>query len=144
MKEYDKEYNQIQEQIEYLDANEEQIRQILARSHAEMYEKMMKNQQLRRKQLAIKQEETKQDKQLEFDIKRKELDWLLQLHGDPEEQEKIRAQLGEFEIEVQQWMAKFEIECGEEEHDLDDFEQEEDNRLERKTLIHTVSIIQSF
>ena len=129
--EYTNQYNNINEQLEYLDANETQIKEFLHKSYLETYETMIKNQQLKRKVLADKQEEMKENKLLEFDVKRKELDWLLQLYGDSEELDKVNKQKVELEIEIQQWLTRYEIQCGEEEGELDEFEAVEDNRLER-------------
>ncbi len=117
------------DQLDYLTANEEQIKDILSKSYTESYDKMLKDQQLRRVKLQQSQEERKEQQIFDYDAKRKELEWLLQLYHDEGELEKVNRQLKELEIEFDQWFYRFENECADDERRLDEREQDEENRL---------------
>jgi hypothetical protein len=119
----------LNDQLDYLTANEEQIKDILSKSYTESYDKMLKDQQLRRVKLQQSQEERKEQQIFDYDAKRKELEWLLQLYHDEGELEKVNRQLKELEIEFDQWFYRFENECADDERRLDEREQDEENRL---------------
>jgi hypothetical protein len=94
-------------------------------------EKLLREQQIKRKSLSDEQNELKRNKLLEYDIKMKELDWLSSFYQEGEELEKIRSKNTHLELDLQEWLIKFEHECIKQEKILDDNEQEDDFKLER-------------
>lgn len=103
----------------------------MATSRVEIREQIAKNNQERRKVLRQDQEEVREAKIFDFDVKRKELEWLLQMYNDPEEITKINAQLAELEAEKDLWLFNYENQIMDEEKEVDDREEEEENRLSR-------------
>lgn len=117
------------EQIKYLESTEDEIREALAVARADLRDQISKNQSDNRKNLRERQDERKDVKMFDFNVKKKELDWLLNMYNDPEEVSKISTKQAELEVEKDLWLNDYETECIAEEKDLDDREEEEDNKL---------------
>jgi hypothetical protein len=101
------------------------------KSQKENLEILIKKQQSKRKILNDEMDNMKDSKLLEFDVKKKEIDWLLELYNGGEEFDKIHILQSDLESEMSQWLLNFEKQCIEKERKLDDEEQEEDDRFER-------------
>ncbi|RNA40956.1 golgin subfamily A member 6 22 isoform X3 [Brachionus plicatilis] len=129
-KELNSQLNSIMEQISYLEGTEDQIREVLAQARVELRNRIKQNQQEARKNLREMHEERKESKLFDFNVKKKELEWLLGMYTDsPEELEKIKAKQETLESEIEQWLFKFENDCIDQEKEIEDREVEEDNML---------------
>jgi hypothetical protein len=136
-KEFKKQYNNVQSQIEYLESNEDQIKQTLTQLHQENLERILIDQQMKRKLLSDEQDQVKKNRLLEYNIKTKEIDWLLELYrySEGEELEKIKLKKAEHELDYEQWLLTFENECIRQDKILDEKEQEQDEINERKNKL---------
>lgn len=129
-KELNSQLNSVMEQISYLEGTEDQIREVLAQARVEFRNRIKQNQQETRKNLREMHEERKESKLFDFNVKKKELEWLLGMYTDsPEELEKIKAKQESLESDIDQWLFKFDNECIDQEKELEDREVEEDNML---------------
>lgn len=118
----------ILEQISYLEGTEDQIREVLTQARIELRNKIKENHQESKKKLRELHEERRETKLFDFNVKRKELEWLQGMYTDSaEELEKVKAKQDALESDIEQWMFKFENECIEQEKELEDKEVEEDN-----------------
>ena len=116
-------------QLKYLEANEDQLRDALSRSKNALHEQMTIAQEENRKRIKAKHEEEKEQKLFQFEVKKKELDWLLEMYKGSEDEAKAREQLRDFQKDREEWIYDFEMRMNEEERELDEREEEEENRL---------------
>jgi hypothetical protein len=127
--EFNEQHKNLTSQLCYLESNEEEIREIMSKSRGELRTQVEKRQQEERRQLKERQEERREDKMFEFEVKKKELAWLLELYSDPDEVAKVRGQLADLDVRRDLWLRGFEDEAVNEEKELDDREEDENERF---------------
>lgn len=101
----------------------------MARSRSDLRDQMIRNQARTRVELKQAQEERREEKMFECEVKRKELAWLLDVHVEEEELNRVRAQMVELEMRREQWLRDHEERMMNEERDLDEREENEEARL---------------
>lgn len=119
----------MEEQLKYLEGTEDEIREVMIRSRVDLREQIAQNQARTRTELRQMQEERREEKLFECDVKRKELAWLLEIHVEEEEINRVQAQIADLEIAREKWLRDHENRVIDEEQELDEREEEEDIRL---------------
>lgn len=132
IKDYEANYKNLLEQIKYLEKTEDEITEAYAKSRQEIREEITRKRSDLRKVLKEQQDEIKDSKIFEFDVKIKELNWLLTMYTNEEEIQKVKSQLIDIKFKMEEWLSKYENRCILEEKEMDDKEEDEDKRLARK------------
>ncbi len=115
-----------------METTEDEITEAYAKSRKEIREEITRKRSALRKVLKEQQDEIKDTKMFEFDVKIKELNWLLTMYKNDEEIEKVKLQLVDLKFKMEEWLGKYENHCMLEEKEMDEKEDDEDNRLARK------------
>lgn len=115
--------------MKYLEGTEDEIREAMVRARVEFRDQLVQNQARTRTELKQMQEERREEKLFEFDVKRKELAWLLEIHVEEEEISRVRAQLADLELTRERWLRDHEDRVIDEEQELDEREEDEEARL---------------
>lgn len=119
----------LDEQLAYMESTEDDIRDALVRSRVELREQLKSEQTRARAELKELQDERREEKMFECDVKHKELTWLLEVHIEEEELARVRAQIVELEMRREQWLRENEDRVIGEERELDERDEREDIRL---------------
>lgn len=132
MKDYEANYKNLLEQIKYLEKTEDEITEAYAKSRQEIRQEITRKRSDLRKVLKEQQDEIKDSKVFEFEVKIKELNWLLTMYTNEEEIQKVKSQLIDIKFKMEEWLSKYENRCILEEKEMDDKEEDEDRRLARR------------
>ncbi len=101
----------------------------MVKARSSIRERMVAGHAEQRNQLKLTQEGYNEEKALEFDVKRKELEWLMSMYIDEEEINKIKLEQTKLEMKIQQWNIRSEQDYINQEKILDQREEEEDANL---------------
>jgi len=109
-----------------LEKTEDEITEAYAKSRQEIRQEITRKRSGLRKVLKEQQDEIKDSKIFEFDVKIKELNWLLTMYTNEEEIQKVKSQLVDLKFKMEEWLNKYENRCILEEKEMDDKEEDED------------------
>lgn len=117
-----------------MDNTEDEIHDAIGKSRQELHATIEKRQAETRRQQKEMQEERREEKMFEFDVKKKEISWLLDLYTDEEELRKVNSRLIDLELKRTEWLKNFENKVIDEEKELDRREEIEWDKLHQVEL----------